>query len=230
MPDQREIYNQRAERYDCLVAREDCEGNLLPALMEIDSLEGRRVVELGAGTGRLTRLLAPLVSHIWLFDRSHHMLEFASWSLSATEKRNWELTVADHRNLPLVDGVADVVISGWSICYLVAWGGPEWRTAVAEALTEMERVLEPGGTIILLETLGTGNEQPEIPSKLRGYYETLEAEGFSRRWIRTDLAFDSLEEARELMGFFFGEEMARRVEVEEWVRVPECTGIWWKRM
>jgi hypothetical protein len=39
-----------------------------------------------------------------------------------------------------------------------------------------------------------------------------------------------LEEAKALMGFFFGEEMAKRVEAQSWIRVPECTGIWWKRV
>jgi len=228
MPDQREIYNQYAEQYELLVAREDYQGNILRALMEIHPLEGHSVVELGAGTGRLTRILAPLVNDIWLFDISHHMLEAAFRALETEGGRNWRLAVADHRNLSLVDGIADIVISGWSVCYLAVWSGEEWRREVRKALREMERVLGRRGMIILLETLGTGNEQPEAPEKLKGYYECLEEEGFSRKWIRTDFEFESLEEAKELMGFFFGEEMARRVEEEKWVRLPECTGIWWK--
>lgn len=228
MPDQREIYNQHAEQYERIVLREDYQGNILRALAEIHPLEGHNVVELGAGTGRLTRILAPLVNDIWLFDISHHMLGVAARALETEGARNWGLAVADHRNLPLVDGIADIVISGWSVCYLAVWNGKEWKREVGKALKEMERVLQRKGMIILLETLGTGYEQPEAPEKLKGYYEYLGKEGFSWRWIRTDFEFESLEEAKELTGFFFGKEMATRVEKKKWVRLPECTGIWWK--
>jgi ubiquinone/menaquinone biosynthesis C-methylase UbiE len=228
MPDQREIYNQHAEQYERLVSREDHQGNILSALVEIYPFEGGDVVELGAGTGRLTRLLVPLANTIWLLDISGHMLGMAARILEAEGARNWRMAVADHRNLPLADGIADAVISGWSVCYLAVWSGEEWREEVGKALREMERVLRDEGIIILLETLGTGYEEPEAPEKLRRYYEHLKGEGFSRKWIRTDLEFESLEEAVELMGFFFGEEMAAKVEEKKWVRVPECTGIWWR--
>lgn len=141
MPHHREIYNQRAEQYELLVAREDYRGNILRALMEIHPFEGHSVVELGAGTGRLTRILAPLVKDIWLFDIFHHMLEIAVRALETGGEREWGLAVADHRNLPLKDGIADVVISGWSVCYLALWSKEGWWREVWEALREMERVL-----------------------------------------------------------------------------------------
>ena len=62
--DLKEIYASRAQDYERLVAREDFAGNILKALQEIRALSGLDVVELGAGTGRLTCLLAPLVRSI----------------------------------------------------------------------------------------------------------------------------------------------------------------------
>ena len=44
-----------ATAYDLLVSAEDCDGALPPALNDIRSLAGANVVEVGAGTGRLTR-------------------------------------------------------------------------------------------------------------------------------------------------------------------------------
>ena len=230
MIDHWDVYNQYAEQYDLLVEREDFQGNILPALTGIHPINGHRIVELGAGTGRLTRMLAPLAKHIWFFDASRHMLEIAARSLEKEGHSNWEMAIADHRSLPLTDGMADVVISGWSVCYLVTWSGGSWRRELDQGLGEMERVLNPMGIIILLETLGTGFEHPEAPEKLRGYYDYLEEKGFHRNWIRTDYEFESLAEAKELARFFFGEEMATRVEEEGWVRLPECTGLWWKRV
>ena len=56
----------------------------------------------------------------------------------------------------------------------------------------------------------------------------LEAAGFASTWVRTDYRFSSAAEAEELIGFFFGPELAARVAGEGMLVVPECTGIWWR--
>ena len=93
----------------------------------------------------------------------------------------------------------------------------------------MKRVLRPGGTVIIVETLGTGSEEPHPPTEaLAAYYALLEREhGFSRIWIRTDYRFASLPEAEDLTRFFFDDDLADRVATEELVVLPECTGIWY---
>jgi len=227
---EREVYARQAEQYERLIRREDYQGNILPALAAITSLRGKQVVELGAGTGRLTRLLAPLVRSIHAFDLSAHMLRLAGSSLVETGLHNWGLALADHRRLPVKGAVADVIIAGWSVCYLVTWNPSGWQADLQLALDEMERVLRPGGTILLLETLGTGHEMPNPPKHLLEYYRYLEGHGFQSTWIRTDYRFASLEEAEQLSRFFFGDELARAVVEKQWKTLPECTGIWWKQI
>ena len=84
---------------------------------------------------------------------------------------------------------------------------------------------------IILETMGTGFEQPTPPEHLVPYYQFLEQEqGFSSTWIQTDLLFESVEQAKEQVTFFFGEDMIHKVipgPDENHVLLPECTGIWW---
>jgi ubiquinone/menaquinone biosynthesis C-methylase UbiE len=138
--------------------------------------------------------------------------------------------VADHRDLPLPDDSADVVISGWSIGYFVGWSGRTWLDDVRATLAEMVRVARGGGTLVILETLGTGFESPTPPPELIPYYEFLEAHGFTSTWIRTDYKFESLAEAESLTRFFFGGEMAEKVLGNNWMVLPECTGIWWMRV
>jgi hypothetical protein len=107
----------------------------------------------------------------------------------------------------------------------------QWRAQVASAIGQMQRALRPAGTVVIIETLGTGSTEPAPPSpELAEYYAWLEREqGFERVEIRTDYQFATLEAAAKLTGFFFGDEFARRVVAEQWTRVPECTGIWWRR-
>jgi len=226
--DLKEIYKSRAADYERLVGREDYLGNIPKTLPEIRDPQGLDVVELGAGTGRLTCLLAPVARSIQAFDASAHMLGIARSKLQAGGWANWRLGVGEHRALPVQDGCADLVISGWSLVYSVLWAQGDWRLELGQVMREILRVMRPGGTVILLETMGTGFETPHPPAGLLDYFATLDQDGFQSTWIRTDYYFESLPEARELASFFFGEEMTARIQVTDRVILPECTGLWWK--
>ncbi len=119
MTDYEKIYTEQADEYERLLTHEDYQENIFAALKRIRPLEGLDVVELGAGTGRLTCMLAPVVKSIRAFDASQHMLDVAIAKLGQSGLQNWRVKVADHRNLPVADQAADVAISGWSVCYTV---------------------------------------------------------------------------------------------------------------
>jgi ubiquinone/menaquinone biosynthesis C-methylase UbiE len=224
MPDHKSIYQSEADQYEYLVACEDYQGNLLPAIQKTFPLAGKDVVELGIGTGRLTCLLAPLVRSMRAYDVSQPMLDVAMRKLKDLDLSNWQAETADHRQLPAAGQSADLAISGWSICYLVDWNRRGWVSQVEQALGEMRRVLRPGGTIIIIETLGTGFETPHPPEHLLEYYQYLAGQGFQSTWLRTDYRFPSREEARRMAGFFFGSELAEQVTGST---IPECTWLWW---
>jgi ubiquinone/menaquinone biosynthesis C-methylase UbiE len=232
MPSFEEIYAQHGDLYDTLVTREDYQGHLLPALAQIHPLENAAVVEFGAGTGRLTRLLAPVVKHIRAFDASAHMLSVAEGTLRAKGTANWTLRVSDNKRVPVERASADISVAGWSFGHSVGWFPDQWRDEIGQAVDEMERVLRPGGAAIILETLTTGSETPRPPTQgLADYYAWLEQiRGYQSTAIRTDYRFESLGEADRLTRFFFGDDLADRVVREKLVILPECTGIWWKRV
>jgi ubiquinone/menaquinone biosynthesis C-methylase UbiE len=229
MSDHREIYRKKARQYEFLVSSEDYRENLPRALGKIRSFDGLDVIELGAGTGRLTCMMAPFARKILVSDISRHMLDVATSKLEETGLQNWTVTIADNRALPVVNRAADISIAGWSLGYFTTWYAESWRKEIGQAIAEMKRVLRPGGTAVILETLGTGSEKPCPPTQaLATYYVWLEDEhGFSSTWIRTDYRFESLSEAQESTRFFFGDELADRIGRKNWVILPECTGIWW---
>ena len=222
------IYREHAAEYDALVAREDHAHSLLLALEDIRPLAGLDVIEMGAGTGRLTRLLAPIVRSIAAHDRSTAMLGVAAETLKPLRLRNWRLAAGDNRRLPAATRSADLALAGWSFGHSTGWYPDSWPHEIDLAVGEMRRVLRPGGTAIILETLGTGRETPGPPTEaLASYYAWLEEKyGFASRWIRTDYRFESLQEADRLTRFFFGDELADRVVRENLVVLPECTGLW----
>ena len=189
------------------------------------------MVEFGAGTGRVTLLLAPHVRSIRAFDIAAPMVEVARRHLSRTGARNWEVGVADNASLPVPDETADLAIAGWTYGHQTVWKEDGWRTPIGMAIREMIRVLRPGGTAIVIETLGKGHETPfDPPTQLARYYALLADEfQFERTWVRTDYEFPSMAEGERLVRFFFGDEPARHFVTNGSPILPECTGIWCRK-
>lgn len=235
----RNVYTNKAAAYHELIAAEDADGNLRKALERAAPFAGARVLDLGSGSGRIPLLLRGLDCTIVASDLHYAMLveqrkqmQDASLRASASERSNpqvnWHILQADGRATPFASGWADVVTAGWAFGHLVGWYPDAWQQHASRAIAEMRRTAKPGGTLIIMETLGTGVLEPGPPNDaLASYYAWLENEhGFVRTTVATDYDFGSIDRAVELCSFFFGEEMAERVRANGWSRVPEFTGVW----
>lgn len=224
------FYRQHAAIYERLVARQDRHGRLFAALNEISPLAGLGAVEFGAGAGNLTRLLAVLVKQVYAFDIEAAMLNLAHRALRTSGMTNWTLAIGDNAGMPVAANSADLAIEGWSFAHVLDRNSGCWRRQTSAMLSEMKRILKPGGTAILIEDLGVARLQPHAPSDAAAalYSFWREEWGFSQRWIRTDYHFASPEEAVELSRFFFGDAVAGKWLTENSVILPECTGIWWR--
>ncbi|HEY4492787.1 MAG TPA: class I SAM-dependent methyltransferase, partial [Acidobacteriota bacterium] len=199
-------------------------------LDEIVRVDGLDVIDLGAGTGRFAGLLASRVRSLRAFDLSAHMLSICRDRLRKSNLKDWVTAVADHRGLPLPSHSADLMVSGWSVSYLAVWNPERWRAELEKWLGEMKRILKGGSFIVLFESLGTGNESPNQLKHLENFYPWLDEVGFQNTWIRTDYKFDSYQQAAEIAGFFFGDEMKKRILREKLAVLPECTGVWWRNI
>jgi ubiquinone/menaquinone biosynthesis C-methylase UbiE len=228
--DFRTIYARHAAEYDRLVEAEDEQGNLPRAIERIMPLAGATVVEAGAGTGRVSALLASRARAVLACDISAHMLGRAALNLSRRGLGNVGLAVADNRRLPAASGAAHLSVAGWSFGHTTDWEPVTWRAEIGAMVDELLRVLRPGGAAVIVETLGTGRDTPAPPTERHAaYYEWLERErGFARTWIRTDYRFASRSAADEATGFFFGAPMPVHEAPGGAAVVHECTGIWWR--
>ena len=159
MPDFREMYFTHAAEYDALIACEDYQGNLFTALNAIRSFDHADIVEWGAGTGRLTLMAAPYARSILATDRSPAMLDRAAAKLRGVDRLRWHVAVADHQHVPAASRSADLVLAGWTLPYLLPPYERDGYANIARVLADMQRVLRPGGTLIIIERWAPGSRR-----------------------------------------------------------------------
>ena len=226
MPSMYEIYEKHSYEYDELVSREDYKGNIPSFLHRETDFTGKTVIELGTGTGRLTKMYIDKVSKAYCFDRSCHMLDKAAFNLSEYSGR---IEFAECNNLEIdsIDLSADIIIEGWILGHTVSDSDNKEKT-VEKIVADCKSRMKPGGCIIFIESLGTNTESPAGPTEsLRGFYELLESRyGFKKTVLETDYRFDSDEDAERITGFFFGDEFRRNLRPDGSGIVKEFTGAW----
>ena len=135
------IYSSRASDYHRMISVEDDDQNLLKALRSTTTLQNRRVVDLGTGTGRIPLLLQGIAGQIIGIDLYAAMLH---QNRIEREQVNgdWDLVQADMRRLPLQTRIADIVTAGWSIGHLRGWYKDTWRVQIGRVVDEMHRLVE----------------------------------------------------------------------------------------
>jgi ubiquinone/menaquinone biosynthesis C-methylase UbiE len=195
--------------------------------VELADVRGARALDVGCGTGRVARTLLELgAREVVGIDRARAMLDVAARSLGERVR----LIEGDARAIDLDaiggEGSFDLATAGWCFGHFRKWMPEGWQDDVGRALDGMERAVAPGGALVVIETLGTGRTEPRHDASLEEYFALLESRGYERRWIRTDYAFASADEAAEVLGAFFGEALIARIRAESLTRVPECTGLW----
>jgi len=213
-----ERYGSRrfARRFDRLRRYQRARESIVARVGAIRDVRGARVVELGAGTGVVTEELARQALSVTAFDRSLAMIAIA-------RERNpprCAFALADHRDIPLADGCADLVLAAWSLDGVV-YDGDEtsWRTALDRTVREMERLTAAGGAVVIVAS-------PIGARDLAGHLER--AHGFRRRLFKTAWRFPSRRAARAAVTLFFGARVWRDYR-PRWPRdLVTLAGLWWR--
>jgi ubiquinone/menaquinone biosynthesis C-methylase UbiE len=101
-----------------------------------DYFDGKVVVDVGCGNGRIGRLVAPQAKQYLGLDLSEAVYSFPGY----LRTKNTQLCRASGTNLPLNDGVADVTI---------CWGVLHHMDNPEKALNELKRITRPGGEVLI---------------------------------------------------------------------------------
>lgn len=173
------LYRCEPRLFDRLVAAE----SLHPDLVAWLPTHVERIVEVGAGTGRLTLELLERAGALWAVEPAAALRELLLEKLSRARHGD-RVRVIDgfFDALPLADDFADLVVACSAFTPDSAHGGER-------GLAEMERVCRPGGRVAIV-----------WPNNL----DWLAARGYRHVSFAGDmcLEFASLEEALELVEIF----------------------------
>ena len=160
------------------------------ALQRIRDLAPTTVLEVGCGQGAFAQALVDAGSDVTATDRSARMV-------ALTAARGVRAEQADVQHLPYDDGAFDLVVANYMLYHVSDLG---------RALTEIVRVLRPGGALVAV----TNSRR-----KLREMWDLvgLERDGDAEEGFNT-------ENGTELLVPYF--ETVERVDVDERFRVTEA--------
>jgi SAM-dependent methyltransferase len=134
------LYRLEPELYDRLADAE----RLHPSLIGWLPSDVDRIVEVGAGTGRLTLELIDRAPEIVAVEPARPLREILARKLRRAEHGNRvRVTGGFFDDLPLADSWADVVVACSAFTPEPARGGDD-------GLAEMERVCRPGGCVAIV--------------------------------------------------------------------------------
>jgi ubiquinone/menaquinone biosynthesis C-methylase UbiE len=137
MNEQREFWSRVAQAYDRVVDLQIGGATRLMIRERLSKEESLgHVIELGSGTGFYTQLLADRATSLIASDLSPRMLDLAKQRINAT---NVTFQTEDCQDISLPNGVFDTAFISLVLHF----------TNHQKTLKEMDRILKPGGTLII---------------------------------------------------------------------------------
>ena len=93
----------------------DHDGVEAAAIAALVQFEGKRVLEVGCGKGRLTALAAERALSVYAFDPSGENVAAARATLTSEQRRRVRFAVHDAEALDLARERFDIALCGWSL-------------------------------------------------------------------------------------------------------------------
>lgn len=215
----RKSYQSRWDVYDIFSKREDAPDIVWSTVKNRVNFNGKIVFEMGCGTGKYTKKMAPLVKHLYANDISETMIEKTRDTCCDYSNISYICESADKSGLP--DCSVDLIFSAWG--YVA--GDFELACRVEK---EFARILKPGGEIWLVDNYYEGQfttirgkalkpEEDKYSEKKLGY-SLVEV-------IPTYFLFESVEEAAGVFGFLFGDYARETIIANNIVKIEDSIAL-----
>lgn len=223
-----EYYTRLPEIYDRFALSTDAGVEMLHSLYPLDGL---RVLDVAAGTGRSAFAMAKHAAHVVGVEPSASMRHVAIARMGERRVPNVEFLEGSTNDMPALEPAFDLVTSFHGVPFFNAAQDAENRAEVLGLVTMVRRYLRPGASIAFVtatsgwlhEFMGNAPEgTPIFARDANGRMEAAMAD-FGFRWTDALLQVDfgSLDEALATYGFIYGPAaidwlLARRSPVVEW--------------
>ena len=107
---------------------------MLPAVVDVVELEGKAVVDAGAGTGRVAFAVSPAARHVFAIEPVANLRRYMREEAIRLAIENLFVVDGFLHAIPLPSAGADVLLT----CRAIGW-------RLEDELPEIERVVKPGG-------------------------------------------------------------------------------------
>jgi len=165
------------------------------------ALPHARVLDVGAGDGHTAELLTRGGRTVAAMEPDGRMID-------RSKNLTWVRGVA--QEVPFHDDSFAGAYATWA--FFLSGTSDE---AITAGVRELERVVSPGGPLIIIDNAGGDEFTALADHSIVGDGARWERLGFDSHIIETSFRFDSLDEARALIGFYFGETTAAGLDTLE---------------
>jgi ubiquinone/menaquinone biosynthesis C-methylase UbiE len=148
------------------------------------------ILDVGAGNGYTAEKLTHDNRNVIAMEPDEKMIDL-------TKNLIWSNGVA--QSIPFHSNTFDAMYSTWAFFF-------DGITDIDEGLNEIERVVKDGGSIIIVDNYGEDEFCSFSPHDISSKVSDWVKRGFDYHIINTEFIFDSVEEAKKLLTFYFGEQ------------------------
>lgn len=190
---------QQLGLFELMAQAIDPEKRIPAAMQALAPIEGRVMLDVGAGIGDRTILYAHLAAHVYALEPDATAQPILRGRVKSSGASNVTLVPAGAESIPLADNCVDVAYATWAYFF-----GP----GSEPGLQEVERVVRPGGDFVVVQNYGH--------DELSRFWTAQEAEceswppwfaqhGFACQVVDTVWRFRNRDEALAVLDFLWGE-------------------------
>jgi SAM-dependent methyltransferase len=190
---------EQMELFDLMARAIDPDGHIPTAMHSVAPIEGKTVLDVGAGVGDRTVVYAQIAAHVYALEPDPKALPILRGRIKSSGASNVTVVPGSADDIPLEEDSVEVAYATWAYFF-----GP----GSEPGLQQVERVVRPGGDIVVVQNYGH-DELSRIWTPTEAECEAwpawFEAHGFACQVVDTTWRFRAVDEAVAVLEFLWGQ-------------------------